>query len=574
MQYLIAPLANHVWQSTAFAALVALACLALRNHSPRLRYWLWLAASLKFLVPFSLLVSFGASFEQPQESVPVMQALTVEQVYYAFAPAPPSLAAGTRAAATFAWPTALLCLWGAGLVGIAAWRFRQWRSLLAVRRRGQSVPLAFPVPTVEADSHIEPGVFGILRPVLLLPRGLRDQLTDEQFATLIAHELCHVRYRDNLTAALHMAVEALFWFYPPVWWIGSKLVAERERACDQSVLAEGGSAEVYAASILNVCRRYLESPLPCAPGITGSALKSRIQEIMAGRAGRPLSAMRKAALAVAALAAVSIPVAIGVLRAQTLPPPPEYTYDVVSVRPSTGDGRITRIAPGPQSGIRTQGTTVMQLLTFAYDAPTSLFADVPAWAKTERFDVTFTPHEEEAAVGPGLPRDQVQGVFSRHRQRMQAVLRDRFGLVLRSETRELPLFALTVAKGGAKLTPAANDQPGPMIRMMRGQMTAESADMKMLIQTLAPLLGRPVVDETGLEGKYSWEVPWTADPAVQMPGGPGGPGPGGPAGPPPSADGGGSIFTALTEQLGLKLESRKGPVPVLVVEKLEKPEAN
>jgi beta-lactamase regulating signal transducer with metallopeptidase domain len=192
--------------------------------------------------------------------------------------------------------------------------------LYAVRRRAESVSLDFPVPAVEADSLIEPGVFGIARPVLLLPRGLRDHLADEQFAALMAHEFCHVRYRDNLTAAMHMAVESVFWFYPLIWWIGAKLVAERERACDQSVLAQGGSAEVYATSILNVCRRYLESPLPCAPGITGSELKTRIHEIMAGRAGRPLSGVRKAALAVAALVAVSIPVAIGVLRAQTLPP--------------------------------------------------------------------------------------------------------------------------------------------------------------------------------------------------------------------------------------------------------------
>ena len=69
---------------------------------------------------------------------------------------------------------------------------------------------------------MEPGIFGIFRPVLLLPEGLSSQLPREQFEAILAHELCHVRYRDNLTAALHMCVETLFWFHPLVWLIGGK----------------------------------------------------------------------------------------------------------------------------------------------------------------------------------------------------------------------------------------------------------------------------------------------------------------------------------------------------------------
>ncbi|MDA0206578.1 MAG: M56 family metallopeptidase [Acidobacteria bacterium] len=578
MQHLIAPLANHMWQSTAFVAAVAVVCLALRNHSPRLRYWLWLAASLKFLVPFSVLVSLGASFDRPQESVPVVQALTVEQLSYAFAPAPPSLAAAETPAAAVAWSTALLCLWAAGFIGIAVWRFRQWRSLYVIRRQAESVSLEFPVPAVEADSLIEPGIFGIVRPVLLLPRGLRGQLTDEQFETLIAHELCHVRYRDNMTAAMHMAVEALFWFYPPIWWIGAKLVAERERACDQSVLAQGGSAEVYAASILNVCRHYLESPLLCASGITGAELKTRIHEIMERRAGRPLSAMRKAALAIAALVAVSIPVAIGLLRPQTLPPPADYMYGVVSVRPSASNEGDSRIDPDSHGGMQVQNVAVIMLMTFAYDVPAERFADVPEWVTTDRFDVGFTPEREEMSFAPvsrseGISSDQVEGLMSRQRERMQAVLRDRFGLVVRAESRELPFYALTIAKGGSKLTPAAKDG---FMRLLgsRGWFTAKGVDLQELTLGMSNqnLLGRPVVDETGLGGRYDVELKWTPDRSMPPLGARG------PVGPrePPGGDGGGegSVFAALTEQLGIKVESRKGPASVLVVEKIEKPEGN
>jgi len=74
-----------------------------------------------------------------------------------------------------------------------------------------------------------PGVFGVFIQVLLLPEGIADTLTPGQFDAILAHELRHVRYRDNLTATLHMCVETLFWFHPLVWWIGAQLMAERER---------------------------------------------------------------------------------------------------------------------------------------------------------------------------------------------------------------------------------------------------------------------------------------------------------------------------------------------------------
>ena len=569
MQSLIAALANHLWQSTVFLAAVAAACLLLRHHSPRLRYWMWLAASLKFLIPFSVLVSLGAVFERPPESLPAIQARTVAQVSYAFATAPASMVGADAQTATAAWPTILLCLWAAGFVGVAAYRLRQWRSLLAVRRRGQRVPFAFPVPAVEADTLIEPGIFGIVRPVLLLPAGLRGELTGEQLAVLVEHELCHLRYRDNVTAAMHMTVEALFWFYPPVWWIGAKLVAERERACDQSVLARGGSAEVYAASLLSVCRRYLESPLPCVPGVTGSDLKTRIHDIMTGRTGRPLGAARKAALALAALVAVSLPVAIGVLRGQG--PPPEYTYDTVSVRPADPDGGRMGLISDPQGNIRGQNVTAMMLLTFAFDVPASQLAQVPEWVISERFDVTFTPKRRENLKDRRVPRDQMEGLMSRQRERMQAVLRDRFGLVMGSESRGRLLYSLSVAQGGSKLT--ANDDPKPVMRLRQGQVTAKAATMTMLTRFLSAQLGRPVVDQTGLEGGFDFTIEWTPDRPLMAPNGT--PVRAG-SGRPPLVGGAGrpAMAAALREQLGLELESRNESAPVLVVEKIERPEAN
>src|SRR5678816_2318185 len=128
-----------------------------------------------------------------------------------------------------------------------------------------------------SDTSLEPGVFGIVRPVLLWPRDIETRLDDAQVRAILAHELAHVRRRDNLFAAVHMVVEAIFWFHPLVWWIGSRLVEERELACDEEVLRMGCEPTDYVQGILKVCRFYTESPLPCISGVTGADIKKRLR---------------------------------------------------------------------------------------------------------------------------------------------------------------------------------------------------------------------------------------------------------------------------------------------------------
>ena len=175
------------------------------------------------------------------------------------------------------------------------------------------IDLAVPVRSV--TGLVEPGVFGIFRPVLLLPDGIGDLLDREQLDAVLAHELCHVRRRDNLTATIHMAVQAAFWFHPLVWWLGSRLVDERERACDEAVLRLGTRPHVYAAGILNVCRLYVESPPACVSGVTGSDLKRRIHEILSGDNPRDLSFARKAGLLMIGTSCLALPALIGVWNA-------------------------------------------------------------------------------------------------------------------------------------------------------------------------------------------------------------------------------------------------------------------
>lgn len=170
-----------------------------------------------------------------------------------------------------------------------------------------------PVPVKSASSFLEPGLVGLWRPIMLLPRGLAQQLTQAELDAVLKHELAHLNRGDNLWAALHMLVEGLFWFHPLVWWISARLMEERERACDEAVLAAGAKPLDYAQGILKTCRFYVQSPLACASGIS-AALEMRLGAIMTPRAAAPLSIGKAMLLTALASCAMLPPLAAGLVK--------------------------------------------------------------------------------------------------------------------------------------------------------------------------------------------------------------------------------------------------------------------
>ena len=151
----------------------------------------------------------------------------------------------------------------------------------------------------------------------------------------------------------------------------------------------------------------------------------------------------------------------------------------------------------------------------------------------------------------------------------QTLLADRFQLKTHRETKELPVYAVTVGKNGPKLSKADPAGKGTQMSMGRGQLKAKKASIEQLAKLLGNQLGRTVLDKTGLAGDFDFELTWTPDVT-----GPLGPKEGGVDGPPPVDPGGPSIFTAIQEQLGLKLESQKGPVEILVIDSVERASEN
>jgi bla regulator protein blaR1 len=314
------PMANHLWQSTAFAVMAGLMTLALRKNRAQTRYWLWLAASVKFLIPFSVLVEMGSHFGWHTARVITMTQsafpAVIEQVSQPFAATVPLVEMPAAQSSFDSWiPTIVYGVWAIGFVTLSTCWWLRWRSLRAMLRTASPLDLDANIEVKTSPAFVEPGVFGIFRPVLLLPAGITNCLTPPQLEAILAHELCHVRRRDNPTTAIHMTVEAVFWFHPLVWWLRARLMEERERACDEEVLMLGSEPEVYAEGILKICELYLESPLACVAGVTGANLKRRIEEIMSNRVALRLSFAKRLALVTAGVVALAATVMVGILNA-------------------------------------------------------------------------------------------------------------------------------------------------------------------------------------------------------------------------------------------------------------------
>ena len=312
---MIDELTTHLLQSTVFAVAAGLLTLAFRKNRAGVRFWIWLSASVKFFVPFALLVGLGSFIER---RVPETQKIATPVVAFAVeyitgtAVAPVAAPAPAKTNWT---PLALVVVWASGFVGVLLIRYRGARRVRAAVRAGRRLQIPAEVEIRSTPGLLEPGVVGLLHPVLLLPDGIEERLEPTQLEAVIAHELCHVRRRDNLFAAVHMVAEALFWFHPLVWWIGARLVAERERACDEEVVRLGSQPRVYADAILSVCKLYVESPLTCVAGVTGADIKERIEAIMTNRRLQGLNNAKKMLLAGAGFVALAVPLMIGVVIA-------------------------------------------------------------------------------------------------------------------------------------------------------------------------------------------------------------------------------------------------------------------
>ena len=336
-----------------------------------------------------------------------------------------------------------------------------------------------------------------------------------------------------------MGIEAIFWFHPVVWWIGSRMLEERELACDEEVLRLGCEPTDYARGILTVCEHYSEAPLPCISGVAGADVKKRLEMILRGGLARELNWHKKLALASAAVAAVAVPVGLGVwdapaARAQSA----ATTFEVATVRPNKSGGGAT-LVPGLRNGtLSARNASLEVLICYAYGV-SGLQIVGPSWLDTEHFDL--------AGKAPqGVSDNQLMPL-------LQTLLKDRFHLAVHRETKVMPSYDMVVAKRGLKMAPPDPAHPLTPPAGYHGRLMVGTSTMPELATRLTAEAGKVVLDKTGLNGRYSFMLlNWAPGPGAAQTNG--------------AADTGPDFFAAIEEQLGLKLEPNNEPVEVIVVD--------
>jgi bla regulator protein BlaR1 len=236
-------IADHVWQSSWFALAIGALTLAFRKSQARIRFSLWFVVSIKFLVPFSLLIALGGMLGKPH-----FAGVAHAQIYSVIEQAGQPFRGTSTAAQPFAhtpFPVsqlllALAAVWLCGFVAVCGLWWARWRRVAKLVRAAQPLSagrevdalrrlervggVRKPIPVLLSHAPMEPGIFGIVSPVLIWPQGISEHLDDPHLSSILAHELWHVLRKDNLVAATHMLVEAAFWFHPAVWWVGTRLI--------------------------------------------------------------------------------------------------------------------------------------------------------------------------------------------------------------------------------------------------------------------------------------------------------------------------------------------------------------
>jgi uncharacterized protein (TIGR03435 family) len=262
------------------------------------------------------------------------------------------------------------------------------------------------------------------------------------------------------------------------------------------------------------------------------------------------------------ITATTFAIAIPCTRAATQSAAAPPTFDIASIHINNTetDGRHHIVNDPGESHFRTVNLPLRDLIQFAYGLPDSQILGGPAWIKSIMFDIDAKSDPLVDAQLHALSSEQ-----ARHQKQsmVQALLADRFQLKEHQETRQLPVYALVVAKGGPKFNPSEIN--GTTIDIGRTRLHVAGSDdtISILARTLARTLDRVVLNQTGLSGRYDLSMQWTPDdaPTTMLNGAPD------PSAPP-------GIFTAIQEQLGLKLESTRGPVSVLVIDSVDMPTAN
>jgi uncharacterized protein (TIGR03435 family) len=376
-----------------------------------------------------------------------------------------------------------------------------------------------------------------------------DTWSNDRRRSVLLHELAHVARHDCLTQILAAIVCAIYWVHPGVWWIARRLRIERELACDDRVLAAGSDPGDYAKQLLELAYslRVETAPALVVTMAARQSLEGRLLALLDAGRNRQIPALRNRAAA-AAIATVMVGALAAVAFGQGVP----SAFEAADVRVSTSSKNAT-VSGGTLRGGRYEirSATMVDLISLAYDMEPDKVLGGPNWLDWDRFDVLAK-----------APQSATQNDL---RLMLQRLLADRFTLKVRKDTRVMPAFVLLAGRGKPKMkaVSGAGDQascqnvppstpPDPRLQYL--VISCHNISMAVFATVLRGIGGNtyladPVVDQTGLSGTWDFELKWTPRPRLAQAG----------------ADGI-SLFDAIEKQLGLKLEAKQAPLPVLRVD--------
>jgi TonB family protein len=323
--------ANHLWQATLFFLVAWIVASLLKPAPARLRYSVWLLSLARFVVPSLLFAWLGLQAEidlsWPSPRTPKVSPYRVVQLssMTSRVVTPISLErdvpiagfkldAGHRefyCLATTAWLIGCLLLVCRQIRrGLASRRVVKagtvvdaGREMEILNRVRAALSVSRRVKLVLSSAIDTPAVWGLGRPVVILPKQLAADLGDDELETLMMHEVFHVKHWDNLVGLFQAGVGCLLWFYPVVWFLNERLLREREKACDEAVLLRT-MPRTYLSSILKVVRFCLDSRLAGVSSATGSNLRRRIENIMSDPKEKKLTSWHVLSLSLLLLALV------------------------------------------------------------------------------------------------------------------------------------------------------------------------------------------------------------------------------------------------------------------------------
>lgn len=454
-----------------------------------------------------------------------------------------------------------------------------------------------------------PTVIGWLRPAILVPASALTGLPVEHITALLAHELAHIRRHDYLANMLQSIAEAFLFYHPAVWWISGEIRTERELCCDDLAVAASDDALTYASALAQL-ESIQPSRLKTVLAANGGSLLIRVRRLIEpGQAiANELPGAGSAwAMTLLLLAGVGVATIRAAQKPMTAPQVGNAEYPIPSfVRPSPfgsfakpasvaasharntllfdpflsaqlvrsetrgGDGvnnavprfaladvrisprAVTRMSGGFYGTDRfnVQSAEMLDLIRIAYGVPFDKVVGGPSWLEWDRFDVL--------AKAPDHSTPETMKLM------LRTLLAERFHLVVRNEAREQPTFALTAARK-TELRPASGSgDSGCKLDFQKslpdeptGQMTltysytCRNTTMTALGETIRPLIAtdpNPILDETGLTGSWDFNFRFSFRAATRV----------------------ASLFDALDKQLGLKVEPRTAPVPVIAVESVNR----